>query len=358
MASEASRKDQWGRWEIIRECRVPDHYFDKKGQKRQVNPWIVKTVLLDLAQWDSSDDAEVYKGVGNIAHATQLAKRNVELALYVLKQAGIIAERKWRGMGAPKRTHLDWEKIEELRQPFSATFAKSEPVTDQSFDEELPPEPPSPVAEAMLTLKFLGDKIRRKDADRLAASLLKKHDEDELLRVLASFEGTQLAVATREAKNSAAYLKVMIENAMGAGADADVPVPEPKPAKDVAPVTQTPEKRAVAPVTQMPALDAHTQPAKATPKPQEESTESSAKDEESRRKAGDETVRRLLDDVPWGHTKQFSMEGTDSGKVAVIHAHVCRLAGSSFRVSPIKSDSKGKYIEVTRTYPSYATYAT
>jgi hypothetical protein len=57
---EPSRKRQWGRWKIIRECRVPDHYIDKQGKRKNVNLWIVETVLFDLEQWDGSDEIEVY----------------------------------------------------------------------------------------------------------------------------------------------------------------------------------------------------------------------------------------------------------------------------------------------------------
>jgi DNA-binding transcriptional ArsR family regulator len=181
-----------------------------------VSPHMVKAVLLDLAQWDH-EDAEVYKGIANIAHATELPPRSVSQALKVLTEAGILT-RKSRGMGKPKLSVLNWSLIESLQQPFAETFSEgaggaTQDPDDQPFTKELPDDGSSSAAKALLELKFVGEMLAPKDADRVAEGLSKKHGEEALLHAIAELPDKTLALASKS-DNPAGYLRACLDNAL------------------------------------------------------------------------------------------------------------------------------------------------
>lgn len=234
---EPTLKDQWWRWHIIREVRVPTSYIKKAGKKQdaekiEVQECIVKSVLLELAQWDHPD-AEVYVGVEHIQHATGVPERQIYKAFRVLDEAGLL-KRRSRGLGNPKLKILDWDKLEALREPFSVAYERKRASktadasntagpSEQPFKKELPPSDAPPVTAALLSLPHVGPKLLRKQADTLAASLTRSYAEADLLRVIVSFDEKALMKMVQVARSLPAYLRDSIENKLRELADgADV----------------------------------------------------------------------------------------------------------------------------------------
>lgn len=118
-------EDQYWRWHVVREARVPSTYKGKpcKGYEDgilRVQPGIVKAVLLDFAQWPQR--ARIHAGLGRVAHATQLSLREVQRAVKVLVEHGWMTREKQGRMGATKVTKLHWDKIEAARESYRETF--------------------------------------------------------------------------------------------------------------------------------------------------------------------------------------------------------------------------------------------
>jgi hypothetical protein len=218
--AKPSRLTQWGRWEIIREVRVPTTFERRKqGGTREtitVAAHIVKTVLLDLAQWDDPD-ATIYKGIANISHATALPSRSVDKALRVLQEHGLL-RREVRGLGQTKRSVLDWDKLETLRVPFRDVYVPSSAPTSEDDSEGIEtPVPitegikePSPVAARLLALPHVGKKLTAKDADRLAAALSAKAGEDAAYMAVSVLK-EQTLVNAATAKNPMGYIRTCLD---------------------------------------------------------------------------------------------------------------------------------------------------
>lgn len=145
----ATRDTQWGRWVIIRECRVPCEYTKAAGSKHaagkeKVAPSSVKAVLQELGQWDPKTRT-IYQGIASIAHHTQLSERDVKRAIKALREAKLIRVRKSRGLGQTKITELNWDGIEKRRESFSVAFRRE--AEEDALDRgDVPPaasdEPP------------------------------------------------------------------------------------------------------------------------------------------------------------------------------------------------------------------------
>lgn len=131
--------DQYWRWHVIRECRVPDTYT-RNGKKVRVVKALVKAVLLDLAKWGI--DQSIFEGRDSIAHNTQIPVRTVSAAFRVLVENKIIIREDSPFAGATKTTRLDWVKIESLREKLernSTPAAEPEKNTKKNDSESTAP---------------------------------------------------------------------------------------------------------------------------------------------------------------------------------------------------------------------------
>jgi hypothetical protein len=152
--------DQYWRWHVIRECRVPDHYIGKATKHRPdgrhvISPALTKSVLLNLAKWGL--DQTIYEGVEHMAHSTQAPVRTINDAMRVLVYHGLITRTERPSSGSQKNTTLNWDKIEALREAFMPKSGRIEPETASDKQPPMaalaarpaPAPPPTPAADKM-----------------------------------------------------------------------------------------------------------------------------------------------------------------------------------------------------------------
>jgi hypothetical protein len=133
--TKPTRDSMWGRWSIIQEARIPDHYI-RGGVKVTVSPAATKAVALELSQWDIPG-RQVYKSVEWISHSTQIPIDSVKKSLRVLRDHGLL-RRVSRGPSQSKISILDWDELEKLRKPF-----REKPVGDDVTLEEIEIDEPT-----------------------------------------------------------------------------------------------------------------------------------------------------------------------------------------------------------------------
>lgn len=249
----ATRETYRGRWEIIYEVRLPTvavtrrdkngktvvenlctfvrHKKDGSDETVNVAPHIVKAVLLGLAQYDFPG-SEVYKGVRNIVHATDVPKPSVDKAIRVLRDAGLL-KRTPRGWHETSLSVLDWDALEKLRVPFRSTFSASAPkgpLPDLTEDEQevlndLGPAAkpvaavrPTPAPEvepstALMTqiraLPHIGEKLPNTDGRWVAARLTEALGEDGATQALSLLAENPAALirAAGANKSKSGYLR-------------------------------------------------------------------------------------------------------------------------------------------------------
>jgi hypothetical protein len=226
-STKFTRETHLGRWEIIYEVRPPTTFtrVHKDGSTETVNvaPYIVKAVLLHLAQWDAPG-SEVYQGVRHISHDTDLPAAGVKRALRVLRDAGLL-KRTSRGWHETSLSVLDWEALEKLRVPFKSTFAASPKAPPEMSDDEREvlddlgpairpaPEPEVEPAADLVTqvraLPGIGEKLTAKDATWVAASLAKELGEEGATQALSLLAAKPVALlrAASANKSTTGYLR-------------------------------------------------------------------------------------------------------------------------------------------------------
>jgi hypothetical protein len=159
-AKQHTLDDQYWRWHVIRECRVPDHYIGKPTKhrpdgKHTISPALTKSVLLNLAKWGL--DQTIYEGVEHMAHSTQAPVRTINDAMRVLVYHGLITRTERPSSGSQKNTTLNWDKIEALREAFMPKSGRIEPETASDKQPPMaalaarpaPAPPPTPAADKM-----------------------------------------------------------------------------------------------------------------------------------------------------------------------------------------------------------------
>jgi hypothetical protein len=212
----ATRSDSLGRWEIIRECRVPDYFTEPGSGKRiQVGKSIVKAVLLDIAEWDRPEGADLFRSNGNIAHATGLSLRSVNKAVAVLTEAKILTKR-FRGVMKSKGCFLDWDLIESLREkyqprPGEIVPSASDVVVEQTSRPEDLDSFTGELVDLIMAFEQLSVKVSRRSAETVIAGLLRKHDSEIVQTAIEGLDKMQLAAIVR-ADNSPAYLRTVLRN--------------------------------------------------------------------------------------------------------------------------------------------------
>ncbi len=171
---------------------------------------------------------------------TQLDLKTVRAALDRLEANGLIARKKrfddtdvyWinvallQRQAAANKAMKDElpecpfdEPTMEQEQQLDADEAKvifdEGPASDPTPAEEPAAVEPSPISAAIQRLKYVNEKMTVKDADRMAASLMKSHKEEDVLQAIASLDEYGLREAYK-AKNPIGYLRQSINNALSA----------------------------------------------------------------------------------------------------------------------------------------------
>lgn len=226
---EPSIADQWYRWKVIQEFRLPSTSNSGSGPncdgiaKSDISPYIAKAVLLELAQWAGPNDGEVRKSVEYISYTTQIPERTVSSALRFLREHGIILRQ--RHLGTSSSTRINWPRIESGREPRKTSNAQvahsrssepptSEPMNVQVSEEVLPSQDAKEVVERLSQLEHVGQKLSSGDKSRLASSLLYKYPQFPLLEAIRNLSGKALEIAAQRADSPAAYLRRCIDNAI------------------------------------------------------------------------------------------------------------------------------------------------
>jgi hypothetical protein len=210
-----TRESYWGRWEIIRECRIPKSCLkigvNKRGGPVTVGAAAVKGVLLDLAQHDKPGN-EIYKGLENVAHATGLSIRVINNAIKALENAGII-KRQNRGLGKSKFSLLDWDRIESLRAKFWITEKEdSDPQSDDCQDVAGENVSLQPLVEQILIFDVVRAKISPEKASKIVEALTKAYGEEAVLHAVESLDKVA-AASIYKANSPEAYLRTVLANA-------------------------------------------------------------------------------------------------------------------------------------------------
>jgi hypothetical protein len=214
-----TRESYWGRWEIIRECRIPESCLTlgvkqkgkQKGKKVTVGAGAVKTLLLDLAQHDKPGN-EIYKGLDNVAYATGLSMRVINNAIKALQNAGII-KRQHRGLGKSKFSLLDWDRIESLRAKFWVTEKEeSDPQSDDRQDVAGEDVSLQPLVDQIRSFDVVGAKISPGKASKIVEALTKTYGEAAVSYAVESLDKVA-AASIYKANSPEAYLRTVLNNA-------------------------------------------------------------------------------------------------------------------------------------------------
>jgi hypothetical protein len=124
-----------GRFEILNECRVPDHFTaqaavkdengnwvkDENGKKVQVSrhinvgPQMVKHVLHYLAQWDAMGQ-RFYRSNKRVAHELEMPPRSLSNVIKALKEAGFLTRKRRSPLSKTYLWILHWDAIESSRR--------------------------------------------------------------------------------------------------------------------------------------------------------------------------------------------------------------------------------------------------
>jgi DNA-binding transcriptional ArsR family regulator len=210
-----TRESYWGRWEIIRQCRIPKSCLkisvNKEGGAVTVGAAAVKAVLLDLAQHDKPGN-EIYKGLENVAHATGLSIRVINNAIKALENAGIM-ERRHRSMGKSKYSILSWDRIESLREKFW-TIEKKDSNPHGDDDQDVAAEDLSlhPLVDQILSIDVVRAKIPPEKASKIVEALTKAYGEEAVLHAVESLDKVA-AASIYKANSPEAYLRTVLANA-------------------------------------------------------------------------------------------------------------------------------------------------
>jgi len=250
-----------------------------------------------------------YPSLEEIAGDTSQSVRNVQRALKNLEDADLIVRQQrtntssliWINVAKLLTFQPSGERLELPPSPIPVPTKDGTTVADRPAAKEPEPSPESPVAVAIKKLKHIGEKISQRDAGRLAAALMKKHSEEELLKVIGGFDDHQLALATGKAQNHAGYLKKMIVNALvatGGGGDGRVDERDPDSVANI------------------------------------------------RQGSLDDWIKEALDEALSGAGSIGMAEATDEQAVALIQ-RMRQLAGDNFFVSDLQRDANGPLIRIT-----------
>jgi hypothetical protein len=203
-------EDQYWRWHVVREARVPSTYKVKPCKSHpdgivHVSTYIVKAVLLDFSQWPLNN--RINAGLGRVAHSTELPLREVQKAVKVLTEHGWMTREKQARMGATKVTKLNWEKIEKARESYRETFATKQPDGAGEPDSVKHPE----VVAMLQALNHVGPRISSEDADWLSNTLVDEFGVTCAVRHINSIPEKTLALASNpDTKHPANYLLACI----------------------------------------------------------------------------------------------------------------------------------------------------
>jgi predicted DNA-binding transcriptional regulator len=211
--------DQYWRWHVVRECRVPNTYTTKPSKDYpkgivKVDAHAVKAVLLEFAQWPL--DKTIKMGLKRVAHETQMSLREAQKAVKVLIEHGLINREARARMGATKVTKLDWEKIEALRQSYKKTLASvndDDEDDDDAADAAQAAEPSDELIETILSLKHIEKRLTRADAQRLATTLRENHGIAAAALLTGLSEKALISAANPETVSPVKFLVKCVENA-------------------------------------------------------------------------------------------------------------------------------------------------
>lgn len=206
---------------MVLECRIPAAYTGRtrKGKAEQVNVDTLKLVLLALSQWDAERNT-IFMGVEYLSHMTQLKQGAVSLALRCLGKHGLIKREK-RGMGQTWETTIEWDAVERLRQRWSRSAIESagtiDCTADAEFGADLPAEPKpvkptSTLAEELLKLELVGEKLTTKEANTVADSLIATKAGQCLLLAIAHTLSIEQLTKISEGRSPVAYLRTTLTN--------------------------------------------------------------------------------------------------------------------------------------------------